>query len=194
MNEDDRLLGRSARDPEVFGVLVTRHQDALFSYLARRAPDAAPDLLGEVWLRAFASRATFDGERGGARGWLFGVARHVLLSHWRSRDVNIASPGDPSADDDWAAVDARLDAAAVAPRLRAAMADLPPVDREMLLLVAWEQLSPGEAADAVGVPRGTARSRLHRARTAMREHLARRNELLGETSMTAVDDLTGDLA
>lgn len=92
MSDDDRLLGRSARDPEVFGVLVTRHQDALFGYLARRAPEAAPDLLGEVWLRAFASRATFDAKRGGARGWLFGVARHVLLSHWRSKDTHIAFP------------------------------------------------------------------------------------------------------
>jgi RNA polymerase sigma-70 factor (ECF subfamily) len=49
---------------------------------------------------------------------------------------------------------------------------LPPGERDVLLLVAWEQLTPAEAAVALGVPQGTARSRLHRARAALRLVLA----------------------
>jgi RNA polymerase sigma-70 factor (ECF subfamily) len=69
--------------------------------------------------------------------------------------------------DESAAVDARLDAAALAPQLRQALKDLPDVERELLLLVAWENLTPTEAAQALGIPAGTARSRLHRARQRM---------------------------
>jgi len=49
---------------------------------------------------------------------------------------------------------------------------LPQAERDVLLLVAWEQLTPAQAAAALGVPQGTARSRLHRARAALRLALA----------------------
>ncbi|MFB7740371.1 RNA polymerase sigma factor [Streptomyces sp. NPDC056112] len=60
----------------------------------------------------------------------------------------------------------------MAPALRKALADLPAEERELMLLVAWEQLTPTEAAAAVGIPADTARSRLHRARGRLRERLA----------------------
>ncbi|RPK41174.1 ECF RNA polymerase sigma factor SigE [Streptomyces sp. ADI92-24] len=69
-------------------------------------------------------------------------------------------------------MDQRLDAAALAPALRQALAELPAEERELLLLVSWEQLTPAEAATAVGIPAGTARSRLHRARGRLRDRLA----------------------
>ncbi len=122
------------------------------------------------WLQAFRSRAGFDARRGGARGWLYGVAHNVLRAHWRT-----ARPGPETTAgvwDEWAAVDARLDSAAVAPRLRAALADLPPDERELLLLTTWEQLTPSEAAVVVGIPAATARTRLHRARRRLRDDLA----------------------
>jgi RNA polymerase sigma-70 factor (ECF subfamily) len=74
--------------------------------------------------------------------------------------------------DPWQAVDQRLDAAALAPALRRALGELPVEEREVLLLVSWEQLTPAEAAAAVGIPAGTARSRLHRARGRLRDRLA----------------------
>jgi RNA polymerase sigma-70 factor (ECF subfamily) len=48
---------------------------------------------------------------------------------------------------------------------------LPVEERELMLLIAWEQLTPSEAASVVGIPAGTARSRLHRARSRLRERL-----------------------
>ncbi|MFC4033342.1 RNA polymerase sigma factor [Streptomyces polygonati] len=183
--DDADLLSRSAREPTAFEPLVERHSTALHGYLARRAPAAADDLLSEVWLRAFAGRSGFDPARGTVRGWLFGVARHVLAAHWR--DAEVAGPPGPGPEpvaDPWQAVDQRLDAAAVGPLIRSTLAGLPYVERELLLLVAWEQLTPAEAAAVVGIPQGTARSRLHRARTRLRE-------ALDQPSLTT---LTGELA
>ncbi|MER6270294.1 MULTISPECIES: RNA polymerase sigma factor [unclassified Streptomyces] len=185
METDEHLLTRSIREPEAFEQLVVRHSGALHGYLARRAPGAADDLLAEVWLQAFSGRATYDAARGTLRTWLFGVARNVLAAH-RRRDEHDGRvlPGDEASSDPWRAVDQRLDAAAVAPLIRDTLAGLPHVERELLLLVAWEQLTPSEAAAVVGIPAGTARSRLHRARTRLRTALGSAPSL----------PLTGDLA
>ncbi len=159
-------------DPVAFTALVDREGPDVYAYLVRRAPADAEDLLGRVWVEAYASRRSFDPARGSARSWLFGVARHVLLRHWRDRRPD---PRDPMLTttpvDPWDEVDARLDSAALAGPLRAALADLPEVDREMLLLIAWEQFTPTEAAAVVGIPPVTARTRLHRARSRMRTAL-----------------------
>ena len=66
--------------------------------------------------------------------------------------------------DPWPEVDARLDAEALGASLRRAVLALSEDEREVLLLVAWEHLTPTEAAVTLGIPPGTARSRLHRAR------------------------------
>src|SRR5689334_2871112 len=158
---DDSALADSADDPAAFTPLVARHSAALHGYLVRRVPAAADDLLAEVWLRAFAGRAGFDATRGTARAWLFGVARHVLAAHLRGVDGAAASTADEvlatasrHAIDPWHAVDQRLDAAAVAPLIRHTMRELPAVERELLLLVIWEELTPSEAAAVVGIPPG----------------------------------------
>ncbi|MEV5608534.1 RNA polymerase sigma factor [Streptomyces sp. NPDC052225] len=177
--DDAALLGAAARGQGGFEELVERHSVALHGYFARRAPHAADDLLAEVWLQAYTARHTYDAARGSARAWLFGVARNVLSAHWRrlaqesqqSRE-SLGAPGEGAHGDPWAAVDDRLDASALAPALRRVLAELPDVERELLLLVAWEQLSPTEAAAVLGIPAGTARSRLHRARARLRESAA----------------------
>ncbi|MEU5024940.1 RNA polymerase sigma factor [Streptomyces milbemycinicus] len=171
---DDDLLLRSREDPTAFEPLVVRHSAALHGYLVRRAPSSADDMLSELWLRAYASRHGFDAARGTARAWLFGVARHVLAAHWRRLETEASGSAqfaEGIATDPWQAVDQRLDAAAIAPVLRQALTKLPAVERELMLLIAWEQLTPTEAASVVGVPAGTARSRLHRARSRLRERL-----------------------
>jgi RNA polymerase sigma-70 factor (ECF subfamily) len=71
--------------------------------------------------------------------------------------------------DPWPDIDGRLVASAHLGDLKTALRALPPDDREVLLLVAWEELTPSEAAAVLGIPAGTARSRLHRARAVVRE-------------------------
>ncbi|MFJ9380088.1 RNA polymerase sigma factor [Streptomyces sp. NPDC101455] len=169
--DSDAQLTRSAHgDSAAFTHLVKAHSSALHGYFARRMPAASEDLLAETWLQAFAARRTFDPARGSARGWLFGVAHNVLAQHLRRAGRREPAPG-PDVTDPWQVVDQRLDAAAMAPALRRALAELPADERELLLLISWEQLTPTEAAAVVGIPAGTARSRLHRARGRLRDRL-----------------------
>jgi RNA polymerase sigma factor (sigma-70 family) len=189
---DGVLIERSVRgQPDAFVEVVRRHEVAMHAYLARRAGrQSADDLLGEVWVRAFAARGGFDAGYGDARPWLYGIARNVLREHWRNGGGVPAALGASGADvqtgadsagigrnpadwagADWDRIDERLDAAGRAGAIMPAVRALPPAEREVLLLVAWEQLTPAEAARALGVPPGTARSRLHRARSALRRLL-----------------------
>jgi RNA polymerase sigma-70 factor (ECF subfamily) len=169
--DSDAQLTRSAHgDSAAFTHLVKTHSSALHGYFARRMPAVSEDLLAETWLQAFAARRTFDPARGSARGWLFGVAHNVLAQHLRRAGRTEPVPG-PDVTDPWQVVDQRLDAAAMAPALRRALAELPVEERELLLLISWEQLTPSEAAAVVGIPAGTARSRLHRARGRLRDRL-----------------------
>jgi len=167
---DELLVRRSISDPSAFEPLVERHSGGLHGYLARRAPTAADDLLSEVWLEAFSARGAFDPDRGPLRGWLFGIARNVLNSHLRRRrDLPL---GDGSAEGEvWDAVDARLDAARQGPALFTAVCGLPAHERELIVLVAIDGLTPTEVAAMLGIPATTARSRLHRARAHLREAL-----------------------
>ncbi len=193
METDGVLIERSARGrPDAFVEVVRRHEVAVHAFLARRAGrQAADDLLGEVWVRAFGGRAGFDPAHSDARPWLYGIARNVLRAHWRAgRPADRAGVAEAvdrggvvqavdrggvvQAVDPWDDVIDRLDSAAAA-RTRemvGAVRALPPEEREVLLLVAWEQLTPAQAALVLGIPPGTARSRLHRARAALRPVLA----------------------
>jgi RNA polymerase sigma-70 factor (ECF subfamily) len=176
MPESDASLMRLAASGQAgsFLALMGRHGQAIHAYLARRCGrDAADDLLSEVFLRAYAARGTFDGRRHNARPWLYGIARNVLHEHWRQSGAADLKPIliPTATHDPWSEVDARLDAAARLPGVRLALAGLAPGDREVLLLVAWEGLTPAEAAGVLGIPPGTARSRLHRARQVMRRLL-----------------------
>lgn len=168
MRSDAELLGWSvAGDVGSFTELVRRHETAVYRFLARRVgPGLAEDLLAEVWMAAFQARGAYDRSWPNARPWLFGIARNVLRSALRkARRTELAAP---AALDPWPAVDDYIDGAVV---VKAAVRGLPAAERDVLLLVVWEELTVAEAAVALGVPAGTARSRLHRARLAVRERL-----------------------
>jgi RNA polymerase sigma factor (sigma-70 family) len=170
MTSDAELIGRSlAGDREAFMEVVSRHEAAVGAYLARRAGrEAAEDLLGEVWVAAFESRRSYDRSFAEARPWLYGMALNRLRHYWRSRpaeDLVADVTGLATGWDPWSAVDAGVDTRAV---LRAALAKLKPEEREVLTLVAWEDLTVADAARALGMPAGTARRLLHQARTALR--------------------------
>jgi RNA polymerase sigma factor (sigma-70 family) len=149
--------------------VLDRHEAAVGSYLARRAGcDAAQDLLGEVWVAAFESRRSYDHSYADARPWLYGVALNRLRRYWRSRPAEDPVPdltGMAAGWDPWSAVDLGVDTRAM---LRTALTRLKPEEREVLRLVAWEDLTAADAARTLGIPPGTARRLLHQARTALR--------------------------
>ncbi len=165
LHSDSELLAGLPRQPELMGVLYERHARGVFRYLARRAgPEAAEDLVSEVFVAALsASSRVVAHDSGSALPWLYGIGLNVLRRHFRE-----VRPSQGVARDlgmDWDAVDERLDARAEHGRLRVVLGGLSDSDRELLLLVAWEGLTPAEAATALGISPVAARSRLHRART-----------------------------
>ena len=166
MNElsDAELLIRSRTDVEAFGLIYRRYAPRVHGYLARRlGRQTADDLLSQVFMYAVEGigRAR-PHENGSALPWLYGIAHNVVRRHLRNRPP--PARFDSTDDVDWDAVDARADASAASLALRAAVASLPSGEREVLLLVSWEQLSPAEAAVALGIAPSAARQRLHRAR------------------------------
>jgi RNA polymerase sigma factor (sigma-70 family) len=174
-----------------FVAQVEQHGADIHAYLSRRTVDGvADDLLGDVWLAAYGGRSGFDPDLGSARAWLFGVARHVLHGYYRKHRLRTAVARAVGIDrpvDETSAIDARLDAAALAPQLRQGLKELPAAERELLLLVAWESLTPTEAAQVLGIPAGTARSRLHRARQRMDERLAASSQAQDEDTRQEAD-------
>jgi RNA polymerase sigma-70 factor (ECF subfamily) len=120
-------------------------------------------LLSEVFIAALAGRTRVVAhDSGSALPWLYGIAMNVLRRHFRQAAAQWAAAEDQGVD--WDAVDARLDAEAKRGQLRSALNVLSQRDRELLLLVAWEGLTPAEAAEVLGIGKVAARSRLHRAR------------------------------
>jgi RNA polymerase sigma factor (sigma-70 family) len=177
-DETDAAMIRQSRcEPEAFAVLYDRHAAALHRYVARRLGDAlADDVVAECFLAAFGRRDRYDLSRADARPWLYGIAARVIGKHRRTevRQLRaLARTGaDPVAEDHADRVDSRVTAAAAQRQLAAALARLPVGDRDVLLLIAWADLSYAEVAEALAIPVGTVRSRLSRARKRTRAALA----------------------
>jgi RNA polymerase sigma-70 factor, ECF subfamily len=174
---DAHLIERARAAPELFTAIFDRHYRDIYAYVARRlGPDLAEDVASETFLTAFDRRHRYDLTRDDARPWLYGiasnlVARHVRAESRRYRALARAGGQDAGHTEHDDAVAGRLDAAAVRGKLAEALARLPEPVRAVLLLVAWAGLNQQEAAIALGIPAGTARSRLHRARQEMRQAL-----------------------
>ena len=182
---DADLIAASRDDAEAFAGLFDRHAGTVFRYVVRRLGTApAEDLVGETFLVAFAKRHRFDPAYADARPWLLGIATKLISRHHRTeaahyravarswRDMIVEAPDERVA--------AGVSAAAVRPRLAAALAGLAARDRDVLLLVGWAELSYEETAAALGIPVGTVRSRLNRARRVVRTALGQTNPLDGE--------------
>ena len=175
---DAEVIAASCRKPERFAELFDRHAPHLYRYCARRAgPQDADDLVAETFLAAFGQRSGYDQAYPDARPWLYGIATNLLGTYQRQeirqfRLLQAAAPRAVAAFDDSERVVATVAAQSARPRLAAALAGLSQPDRDVLLLIAWEDLSYHEVARALEIPVGTVRSRLHRARSQLRPILA----------------------
>ena len=157
--------------------LMGRHQDRLFRYLLRLAGDevVAEDLFQQTWLQVAERIGRYDRARP-FTPWLFAVARNLALDHLRRRQPESLeeqpepeAPATPDADPFARAV-ARQQGA----RLADAVAGLAPLDREVLSLRFEEELALPELAARLAVPLPTAKARLYRALTRLRERLLAR--------------------
>jgi RNA polymerase sigma factor (sigma-70 family) len=158
-----------------FGRLFDVYARSLHRYLARRVgADTAHDLVSETFLVALNQRHSYDPRRGAVRSWLYGIATNLLRRQCRqevralqatARSAGHAPGAEASHD---TRVADRLDAAAMAAQLAGALASLSEGDRDVLLLTSWAGLDSTEVADALNIPVGTVRSRLHRVRKWLR--------------------------
>jgi RNA polymerase sigma-70 factor (ECF subfamily) len=170
---DAAIIGRSVAVPECFAEIFDRHAEGIYRYAARRVgQQAAADVMSEVFLAAFRNRCSYDTGRDDARPWLYGIAVNVISQHQRAQRryarVLATVPGLPATDVVADEVVDRVTAAQMRPRLVRVLGELSDDDRELVLLVAWAGLSYEQAAQALGIPLGTVRSRLHRIRAKLR--------------------------
>jgi RNA polymerase sigma-70 factor, ECF subfamily len=161
-------------DGDVFAGVFDRYYAEIHGYVARRLGSSrADDVAAETFLIAFDRRRRYDVAYADARPWLYGIASNLIGRQRRAelRQYRALARADRPCSTDGDGVDRRLDAQAQRAALAAALVGLAARDREVLLLVAWAQLTCEEAAQALGIPAGTARSRLHRARKKTRAAL-----------------------
>jgi RNA polymerase sigma-70 factor (ECF subfamily) len=165
-------------DPELFELFYREHVEGVQRFVARRVGDRdrAADLTAEIFLAAIESAPRYRPGRGTPKAWLYGIARLLVADDRRRRGRERGREqrfrGSALLDEDDAArLDARIDAAAQARRLYAAIERLPEAERAVLELVAMDELTVAEAAAAAGVRPVTARVRLHRARRRLRAEL-----------------------
>jgi RNA polymerase sigma-70 factor (ECF subfamily) len=173
---DEQLLTRlRAGDTELFGELVRRYERELYGYLRRYVGDdeLAADVFQNTFLAVFTKLAQYEPGRP-VRPWLYTVATHqaidALRRRQRRKDTRAAdggeSPGRPlldllaSAD---VAPDERAEAEETRRAVRAAVDALPDLLRGVVVLCYFQGLSNQDAADILGVPVGTVKSRLHTA-------------------------------
>jgi RNA polymerase sigma-70 factor, ECF subfamily len=172
---DSDLWARSrGGDSEAFGLLFERHAELIFNYCLRRIGDreTARDLVSIVFLEAWRRRGK---ELPAAKvlPWLYGIATNVVRHQHRSERRYAAAltrlPRTESELDFSAIADQSLDDAGHAQRAFGLLRELPKREQDVFVLCDGMEASYEDAALALGVPIGTVRSRLFRARARLRE-------------------------
>lgn len=162
---------------ELFEAAYRSSGTAVLGYALRRCAsrEDALDLVAETFATAWRRRADMPTDPGEVRPWLFGVARRCLANAGRSaaraRRLGLRLADgfvDQAVPDPAALYDERSDRYLV----RAALDRLSGEDRELITLIAWEGLTPAQAATVLDLSAATTRVRLHRARARLRSALS----------------------
>ncbi|HSB17988.1 MAG TPA: RNA polymerase sigma factor [Bryobacteraceae bacterium] len=144
------------------------NRDAVFGFAWRMtgSPETAEDIAQDCFLQLLKSPGHYDGMRGPIRPWLLGVARNLILKRWREEGRWTAL------DEEELAVVPTSNDCRVDEKVAHAVQSLPPLQREVLILIEYEGLTLEEAGRAVGAEVGAVKARLHRARNNLRRVLA----------------------
>ncbi len=177
MTVDDGLerLVEAARhgDPEAFGALFDRYHAPVYRYVVARVgrPSDAEDLAQLVFVKALEALPRYEPRGVPFGGWLFKLARNVVIDHLRTRrehaplDLIVERSADTEGPDELAALRQEMDSVA------AALRRLTPEQREAVELRFFAGLSAREAAEAMGRQEGTVRGLQFRAIAALRREL-----------------------
>lgn len=164
--DDELMLAHRVGDPRAFEELFDRYREPVWRFFRRRVfdPRRSEELVQETFLAVLRAAGRYEA-RSSFRSYLFGIASNVLAASRREGQretgsdvdaIDIAAPGTDATTVLW---------------VRQALAELDEKDREVLMLREYEQLSYEEIAAVSGVALGTVRSRLFRARLALKDKL-----------------------
>lgn len=170
--DDFELLGHwRAGDRQAGNTLLRRHFDGLYRFFRNKLDADVDDLIQRSFLACVESKEKFRGD-GSFRAYLFTVARHELYHHFvrcgrgRKRHVDMGSMSVADLGSSPSSKAARREEEALLLRALTRI----PVDLQIAIeLFYWEEMTTGELATVLGVPQGTAKSRLRRAREALED-------------------------
>ncbi|WP_255953251.1 RNA polymerase sigma factor [Streptomyces odontomachi] len=159
-----------AGDRQAFADLYEEHARLVYNHALRLTGDwsTAEEVMSETFLAAWSHRARLEPEGGSLAPWLLGIATHKAYNAnrgLRRRLAFLAHRPPPPVPDFAEETAGRLDDARRLAAVHAALSGLRREEREVLALCVWSGLDYAQAAEALGVPVGTVRSRLSRART-----------------------------
>jgi RNA polymerase sigma-70 factor, ECF subfamily len=177
--DQELLAATAAGDGEAFAVFWRRYTTIVMAYGIHRCATSedVADLVADTFLAAFGAAGRYRAETATAAPWLLGIAARAASNQRRglARRLRVSrrAAGEPPrfTGEEYEAVEAAIDAARQAPHVQAALRTISARDRKVLELVAYAQLSPSEAALALGISPNAARLRLARARKRLRERL-----------------------
>nr|WP_028808191.1 RNA polymerase sigma factor [Streptomyces canus] len=166
-----------AGDPDAFAELYDACARSVYNHAFRLTADwsVAEDVMSATFMEAWRRRGSVEADGGSLRPWLLGIATNVSRSHgrgnrrYRAAAGAAARAGVPEVADHAEETAGRVDDRRRIAATLTALASLRRPEREVLVLCLWEGLEYADAARALGIPVGTVRSRLSRARGRLRK-------------------------
>lgn len=178
-NQEDQQLIRRTLDgqTETFGHVIRKYQDRLYNSMVQilRNESEAEDVVQDAFVLAFTKLSSFKGNSAFFT-WLYRIAYNVAITRLRRRKSNVSLDGKDDAGkldfpDAGPAPEDRMHQEEQATQLNQAMARLSQEHRAILILREMDELDYDAISEVLDLPIGTVRSRLHRARGHLREHL-----------------------
>ena len=189
---DERLLAQASRgDEAAFLALYEQHRDTVFRFAYRLLGSAelAEDIAHDCFLSLLRKPESFDPARASLRTYLLAAARNLAMKHFRGvrgRDALEDLAQEPALAERHGPLRQLLDEE-LSEVVRRAIDELPPLQREALVLFEYEELMLSEIATIVGADVGTVKARLWRARQRLKQQLA--PYFKNRTETAAVDEV-----
>jgi RNA polymerase sigma-70 factor (ECF subfamily) len=183
---DERLLADAANgDGAAFQILYERYRDPIFRFAYRLlgSAAAAEDVAHDCFLSLIKEPGRFDPKKASLRTYLYAAARNLAAKRYHSaeRETGISELGNEPATEQPGPMSQILDSE-LAAEVAQAIAELPPLQREALVLFEYEEMSLAEIGAVVGADSNTVKARLFRAREKLRARLERYFRIGRETA------------
>ena len=173
-SDEDLMKATQKGDREALGVLVRRYQEQLFAFAVRNLGDreVAGDVFQETFIRVFSRRSTYDSKRK-FRPWVYQICLNLCRDHFRKQARKRQEPLEEQREvvDTRPGPDLKLERLQLAERVKDAIHQLPEKQKQVFLLVHYQQLSYPEVAEVLELPLGTVKSRMFHAQKRLAEAL-----------------------